>query len=200
MADSRRCNSTYHTAPIGLVFCRRTAGYLHINQRLTEHVELRRGAFGTTVANRARIGRFVEEIVRLDHGDRRTVTGIEVTGECADETEERSWVTYRHPSRSPSGEIVGVNVAAEEVTERSARRRHWKQANASFQYVGGSIPQLVWMAEPGQYLLVNNHRRTYTGAPMDRPAPRTGWKPWHRRRATKPAQRRRQALGNRRGP
>jgi signal transduction histidine kinase len=46
------------------------------------------------------------------------VTGIEVAGQRADQAEERSWVTYWHPLRNSAGEIVGINVAAEEVTER----------------------------------------------------------------------------------
>jgi signal transduction histidine kinase len=46
------------------------------------------------------------------------VTGIEVAGQRADQAEERSWVTYWHPLRNSTGEIVGINVAAEEVTER----------------------------------------------------------------------------------
>jgi C4-dicarboxylate-specific signal transduction histidine kinase len=33
-------------------------------------------------------------------------------------TDERFWITDWHPLRSPSGEIVGINVAAEEITER----------------------------------------------------------------------------------
>ena len=46
------------------------------------------------------------------------VTGIEVAGQRADQTDERFWVTYWHPHRNADGEIVGVNVAAEEITER----------------------------------------------------------------------------------
>ena len=60
----------------------------------------------------------VENIVRsiMETGD--PVTGIEVAGQRADQAEERSWVTYWHPLRNSADEIVGVNVAAEEVTER----------------------------------------------------------------------------------
>ena len=46
------------------------------------------------------------------------VTGVEVAGQRADQTDERFWVTYWHPHRNADGEIVGVNVAAEEITER----------------------------------------------------------------------------------
>jgi len=56
----------------------------------------------------------VQSIMRT--GD--PVTGIEVAGQRADQTDERFWVTYWHPHRTADGEIVGVNVAAEEITER----------------------------------------------------------------------------------
>src|SRR6202012_985918 len=46
------------------------------------------------------------------------VVGIEVAGQRADTIEQRYWMTYWHPLRAPSGEIVAVNVAAEEITER----------------------------------------------------------------------------------
>jgi signal transduction histidine kinase len=54
------------------------------------------------------------------------VIGIEVAGQRADQVDERFWITYWHPLRSPSGEIVGINVAAEEITER-------KRAEAALQ-------------------------------------------------------------------
>ena len=57
---------------------------------------------------------------------REPVIGVEVAGQRADQTDERFWITYWHPLRSPSGEIIGVNVAAEEVTER-------KRAEAALQ-------------------------------------------------------------------
>jgi signal transduction histidine kinase len=52
----------------------------------------------------------------METGD--PVIGIEVAGQRADQTDERFWITYWHPLRNPSGEIVGINVAAEEITER----------------------------------------------------------------------------------
>ena len=56
------------------------------------------------------------------------VTGIEVAGQRADQREERSWITYWHPLRSPSGEIVAVNVAAEEITERKRNEKEMRRA------------------------------------------------------------------------
>ena len=68
----------------------------------------------------------VDDIVRSIMSTGDPVTGIEVAGQRADQTEERWWVTYWHPLRNSAGEIVGINVAAEEVTER-------KRAEAALQ-------------------------------------------------------------------
>jgi PAS domain S-box-containing protein len=110
----------YDTAPIGLAFLSPDCRYLQINQRLTE-------ICGISVEDH--LGRFVrdcvpaladavEGIVASIMNTGEPVTGIEVAGQRADQVEERSWVTYWHPMHGPNGEIVGVNVAAEEITER----------------------------------------------------------------------------------
>ena len=110
----------YDTAPIGLACLSPDCRYLQINQRLTE-------ICGISVEDH--LGRFVrdcvpaladsvEEIVRSIMETGEPVIGIEVAGQRADQVDERSWMTYWHPLRSPSGEIVAVNVAAEEITER----------------------------------------------------------------------------------
>src|SRR6202008_3530267 len=56
------------------------------------------------------------------------VIGIEVAGQRADQIDERSWITYWHPLRAPSGEIVAVNVAAEEITERKRAEHEIRNA------------------------------------------------------------------------
>ena len=73
--------------------------HLQINQRLTE-------ICGISVEDH--LGRSVRECV----------PGLAEAVEDIVQVDERYWITYWHPLRSPSGEIVGVNVAAEEVTER----------------------------------------------------------------------------------
>ena len=110
----------YDTAPIGLACLSPDCRYLQINQRLTD-------ICGISVEDH--LGRSVRDCVPaladavegigrsiMDTGD--PVIGIEVAGQRADQTEERFWITYWHPLRSPSGDIVGINVAAEEITER----------------------------------------------------------------------------------
>jgi PAS domain S-box-containing protein len=110
----------YDTAPIGLAVLSPDCRYLQINQRLTEICGISvEDHLGRTVRDCVpALADAVENIVRsiMETGD--PVTGIEVAGQRADQAEERSWVTYWHPLRNSAGEIVGVNVAAEEVTER----------------------------------------------------------------------------------
>ncbi|WFU44726.1 ATP-binding protein [Bradyrhizobium sp. CB82] len=122
--------SIYDTAPIGLACLSPDCRYLQINQRLTE-------ICGISVENH--LGRFVRdcvpaladsvaEIVRSIMETGEPVVGIEVSGQRADRVEERYWVTYWHPLRAPSGEIVAVNVAAEEITERKRAEQELREA------------------------------------------------------------------------
>jgi PAS domain S-box-containing protein len=118
----------YDTAPIGLAFLSPDCRYLQINQRLTEICGISvEDHLGRSVRDCVPgLADAVEDIVRsiMDTGE--PVIGVEVAGQRADQTDERFWTTYWHPLRSPSGEIIGVNVAAEEVTER-------KRAEAALQ-------------------------------------------------------------------
>ena len=124
----------YDTAPIGLAFLSPDCRYLQINQRLTD-------ICGISVEDH--LGRHVrdcvpaladavEAIVRSIMRTGDPVTGIEVAGQRADRTEERFWVTYWHPHRDADGEIVGINVAAEEITERKRAEAALKASERQF--------------------------------------------------------------------
>lgn len=158
----------YDTAPIGLAFLSPDCRYLQINQRLTDicgiSVEdhLGRSVRDCVPALADAVEGIVQSIMRT--GD--PVTGIEVAGQRADQTDERSWVTYWHPLRNPAGEIIGVNVAAEEVTERKRAEAALKASERQFHTLADSIPQLVWMADArGAIFWFNNHWYAYTGRP-----------------------------------
>jgi PAS domain S-box-containing protein len=158
----------YDTAPIGLAFLSPECRYIQINQRLTE-------ICGISVEDH--LGRYVRDCVPaladavegivasiMRTGD--PVTGIEVTGQRADQIDERFWVTYWHPHRNRDGEIVGINVAAEEITERKRAEAALRASERQFHTLADSIPQLVWMADaPGAIYWFNNHWYEYTGRP-----------------------------------
>jgi PAS domain S-box-containing protein len=120
----------YDTAPIGLACLSLDCRYLQINQRLTE-------ICGISVEDH--LGRFVkdcvpaladsvEQIVGSILETDKPVIGIEVAGQRADQVEERYWMTYWHPLRAPGGEIIAINVAAEEITERKRAERQVRDA------------------------------------------------------------------------
>jgi PAS domain S-box-containing protein len=110
----------YDTAPIGLACLSPDCRYLQINKRLTEICGISvEDHLGRSVRDCVpALAGAVEDIVRSIMETGEPVTGIEVAGQRADQIGERFWITYWHPLRSPSGEIVAVNVAAEEITER----------------------------------------------------------------------------------
>jgi PAS domain S-box-containing protein len=120
----------YDTAPIGLAFLTPDCRYLQINQRLTE-------ICGISVEDH--LGRHVrdcvpaladavEGIVRSIVETGEPVLGIEVAGQRPDQDLDRSWVTYWHPLRGPGGEVIGVNVAAEEITDRKRNEQELRRA------------------------------------------------------------------------
>jgi PAS domain S-box-containing protein len=120
----------YDTAPIGLAFLSPDCRYLQINQRLTEICGISvEGHLGRTVRDCVpALASSVEAIVRSIMETGKPVTDIEVAGQRADQTEERFWITHWHPQRGPNGNIVGVNVAAEEITERKRSEREIRRA------------------------------------------------------------------------
>jgi PAS domain S-box-containing protein len=120
----------YDTAPIGLACLSPDCRYLQINQRLTEICGISvEDHLGRSVRDCVpALADSVEEIVRSIMETGEPVTGIEVAGQRADQTEERAWITYWHPLRSPNGEIVAVNVAAEEITERKRSELEMRRA------------------------------------------------------------------------
>jgi PAS domain S-box-containing protein len=120
----------YDTAPIGLAFLSPDCRYLQINQRLTEicgiSVEDHLGRFVRDCV--PQLADAVEAIVQSILETGNPVTGIEVKGQRPGQNDERCWITYWHPQRGPAGDIVGVNVAAEEITARKRSEQEIRDA------------------------------------------------------------------------
>ena len=89
----------YDTAPIGLAFLSPDCRYLQINRRLTEICGISvEDHLGRSVRECVpALAESVENIVQSIMVTGEPVTGIEVAGQRADQTDERSWITYWHP-------------------------------------------------------------------------------------------------------
>jgi len=121
LINSAELQLIYKTAPIGLAFLSPDCRYVMINEHLTE-------ICGISIANH--IGRSVRDTVpqvadQVEHlvatilRSGEPVTGVEVRGQRPDgSNKDRIWITYWHPFRDRIGNIVGINVAAEEISER----------------------------------------------------------------------------------
>lgn len=158
----------YETAPIGLAFLSPDGRYLHINQRLTEICGISiEGHLGRTVRECVpALADSVEAIIRTIMTTGEPVTGVEVAGQRAGQEDDRSWITYWHPLRGTGGEIIGINVAAEEITERKRAEAAMQASERQFHTLADAIPQLVWMAEAdGRIFWFNRHWYDYTAMP-----------------------------------
>jgi len=120
----------YDTAPIGLACLSPDCRYLRINHRLTEICGISvEDHLGRSVRDCVpALADAVEQIVQSIVETGEPVIGIEVKGQRTDQPEERFWITYWHPLRAASGEIVAVNVAAEEITERKRTEQEMVRA------------------------------------------------------------------------
>ena len=111
----------YDTAPIGLAFLTPDCRYLQINQRLTEICGISvADHLGRSVRETVpQVADQVEKIVQLILSNGEPITGVEVNGQRPDGSNaERFWLTSWHPVKHADGSIVGVNVVAEEITDR----------------------------------------------------------------------------------
>jgi PAS domain S-box-containing protein len=166
----------YDTAPIGLAVLSPDCRYLHLNQRLTEICGISvEDHLGRSVRDCVpALADAVEGIVRSIMSTGEPVAGIEVASQRADKTEDRWWVTYWHPLRDPKGEIIGVNVAAEEITERkraeavlAVNDKALRESELRFRELADNISQFAWTADASGWIYWYNKRwHDYTGTTL----------------------------------
>jgi PAS domain S-box-containing protein len=160
----------YDTAPIGLAFLTPDCRYLKINQRLTE-------ICGISVADH--IGRSVrdtvpqvadqvEAIVRAILHKGEAITHIEVYGQRIDKSNaERCWLTHWHPLRGADGNVLGVNVVAEEITERKRSEQALAIAEQRYRALVRATSSLVWTTAADGQIVDMPEWRTYTGQSIE---------------------------------
>lgn len=136
----------YDTAPIGLAFLSTDCQYLMINQRLTEICGISVGNhIGRTVRETVpQVADQVEQIVEAILRTGEPITGVEVNGQRPDgSNKDRVWITYWHPVKDRIGQIVGINVAAEEITERKRAEAYLAASQEGLRDLNQTLAQRV---------------------------------------------------------
>jgi PAS domain S-box-containing protein len=136
----------------------------------------------------------VENIVATVIRSREPIMGVQVHGQRADKLNaDHVWMTNWYPLKNPAGAIVGVNVVAEDITERSrskamltASETALRESESRFRELADNISQLVWMADQaGSRYWYNKRWYDYTGTTIKQ-MQEHGWQrihhPGHRRR------------------
>lgn len=141
----------YETAPVGLCVLDTGLRYVRVNKRLAE-------INGRSPADH--IGRTVREIVPdmaaeaeplfrqvIETGT--PIRDVEISGTTgAQDGAKRSWLEHFYPVKSLDGQVTGINVVVEDITERKQVEASLRESEARFRQLADSMPQLVWTARP----------------------------------------------------
>lgn len=168
-SDADEIAAIYDSAPIGLCLLDRDLCFVRINTYLAD-------ANGLAAADH--IGRSVREIMpdraeMLEPLLRRVLAGeslFGVEGRSGRAGTMRIWRENLTPHRNVDGEIVGISIAAMDISGESAPAESGQvpPTMADFQTLADNLSQLAWMAEPDGHVLWYNRRwYEYTGGSPD---------------------------------
>jgi PAS domain S-box-containing protein len=172
----------YENAPIGLAFLTPDCRYLQINRHLTEICGISVAEhIGRSVRDTVpQVADQVEYIVQTILRTGEPITGIEVKGQRPDGSNaERVWITYWHPLKAPSGDILGINVVAEEITERKRTEAALTASEIRFHELADNMSQFAWTADAqGNRYWYNKRWYDYTGTTFEE-MQGVGWQKAH---------------------
>jgi PAS domain S-box-containing protein len=111
----------------------------------------------------------VEHIVTTILQTGQSITGIEVHGQRSDGgNAERVWLTYWHPLKDAAGSILGINVVAEEITERKRAEAALADSEARFRELAENMSQFAWTTDAsGRRTWFNKRWYDYTGMTLE---------------------------------
>ena len=179
----------YNTAPVGLAYLTPDCRYVQINQRLTEICGISvADHIGRTVRETVpQVAEQVEKLIQTIVDTGKPITGVEVRGQRVDRLNaDHVWITNWHPSMNSEGKVVGVNVVAEDITERkraeavlAASQKALRESESRFRELADSISQFAWTADnSGQRYWFNKRWLDYTGTTLEE-VRGWGWQKFH---------------------
>jgi PAS domain S-box-containing protein len=179
----------YDTAPVGLAYLTTDCRYVQINQRLTEICGISvADHIGRTVRETVpQVAAQVEQLIQTIVDTGMPVTGVEVRGQRVDKLNaDHVWITNWHPSKNARGKVIGVNVVAEDITDRkraeavlAASQKALRESESRFRELADSISQFAWTADPtGRRYWFNKRWLEYTGTTIEE-VQGWGWRSVH---------------------
>jgi PAS domain S-box-containing protein len=150
----------YQTAPIGLAILDRDLRYVRLNHRLAEI---------NGIAVEDHIGRTVREIIpdladRVEPLFRRVLTtgeplpDLELSGETtAQPGVERTWIENCYPLKDETGQILGINVVVQEITDRKRAEAELARANGILTATIDGTSDVIFVKDlQGKYIIANS--------------------------------------------
>jgi PAS domain S-box-containing protein len=161
----------YETAPVGLAFLTPDCRYQQINRHLTEICGISvADHIGHSVRDTVpQVADQVENIVQTILRTGEPITGIEVNGQRPDgSNSERVWITTWHPLKATDSRILGINVVAEEITERKRADAALTASETKFHELADNMSQLAWTADAlGRIYWYNKRWHDYAGTTLE---------------------------------
>ncbi|HEY0778727.1 MAG TPA: PAS domain-containing protein, partial [Gemmatirosa sp.] len=164
--------ATYQSAPVGLCVLDADLRFVRINARLAEingrPVEAHRGRTIAEVV--PGVAAAAEPMLRRVLATGEPVIGLELSGETpAAPGVHRTWVESWYPLRDAAGGVVGVNIVADDVTDRRHTEMARRASDARYRALVEAAPLIAWSGrDDGTIDLANQRWTEYTGrSPAD---------------------------------
>lgn len=166
----------YDSVPVGLCFLDREMRYVNLNRQLAQM---------NGVPAASHIGRKVSEVIphvfplvepfirRALRGE--PVQGVEVMKPPEDGSGSHAVMLSYQPVRDEAGDVLGVSVAAMDVTERKRTEEALRESEDQYRHMMSLSPHVPWVLDADGAVVQASDRWTeFTGQPMD-DAMRNGW-------------------------
>jgi len=159
--------STYEQSPVGLAQLDRELRFVRVNEKVA-------AMDGVPVAEH--LGRTIHEIVpEVAPRVEASLRGVLETGEAVMDTEVagetgadpgvlHTWLASWYPLRDGSGRVIGVNVVAQDISERKRAEQALRESEERFHTMADSTPAMIWTADAaGAITFCNRRWLEYTG-------------------------------------
>jgi PAS domain S-box-containing protein len=152
--------AVYEGAPVGLAFVDRNLRYLNLNQRLAD-------MNGASIE--AHLGSMVAEMIpdlfpQLEPYLRRALAGEAVMDvEVQQPWDGRTRSCSYHPVRDEAGEVIGLSLAAVDITDHKRAQKALEESEAHYRRMVALNPQVLWIMDPDGRNLDVSSRWANTG-------------------------------------